>query len=58
MTNADFDFETWCDSLQMMVLDGCGVKFQDFDSVRVDYDKGRNVADIADVIIAEYEGAE
>ena len=58
MTNDYFDFETWCDSLQMMVLDGCGVEFQDFDSVREDYDKGRNVADVADEIIAEYADAD
>lgn len=58
MTNDDFDFETWCESLQMMVVDGCGFDFQDFDSVREDYDKGRNVADVANEIIAEYADAD
>ena len=54
MTKNDFDFETWFDSLSAMVLDGCGVDFRDEESVRDDYDEGRNCADVADEIIAEY----
>ena len=54
MTKHEFDFETWFDSLAVMVLDGCGVDFRDPDSVRGDYEDGKNCADVADEIIAEY----
>ena len=54
MTKNDFDFETWFDSLAAVVLDGCGVDFRDVESVRGDYDEGKNCADVADEIIAEY----
>lgn len=54
MTNREFDFETWFDSLSMMVLDRTGIEFRDQDSVRQDYEKGRNLADVADEIAAEY----
>lgn len=54
MTKADFDFETWFDSLSMMVLDKTGVDFRDAESVRADYDAGKNLADVADEIAAEY----
>lgn len=54
MTKDEFDFETWFDSLSMMVLDRTGVEFRDEDSVRADYEAGRNLADIADEIAAEY----
>lgn len=58
MTNDDFDFDTWFDTLILLVLDGAGVEFQDQDSVRNDYEAGRNVHDVADEIIAEYGGEE
>ena len=54
MTKNDFDFETWFDCLTTMVLDGCGVDFRDEASVRSDYDEGKNCADVAEEIIAEY----
>ncbi|WP_333709768.1 hypothetical protein [Malikia spinosa] len=58
MTSDDFDFDTWFDTLSLLVLDGAGVEFQDQDSVRNDYETGRNVHDVADEIIAEYGGEE
>jgi len=58
MTSDDFDFDAWFDTLSLLVLDGAGVEFQDQDSVRNDYETGRNVHDVADEIIAEYGGEE
>lgn len=55
MTKADFDFETWFENLAMMVLDACGVDFLDSESVRADYDSGKNLADVAEEIAAEYK---
>jgi len=37
------------------VLDRTGVTFRDEDSVRADYDEGRDVFDVIDEIVAEYE---
>jgi len=54
MTKNEFDFDTWFDSLAMMVLDQAGVEFHDQESVRQDYENGRNLADVADEIAAEY----
>lgn len=54
MTKSEFDFETWFDSLSAMVLDQCGVDFRDEDSVREDYEAGKNCADVADEVAAEY----
>lgn len=54
MTKNDFDFDAWFDGLAMMVLDRVGVAFRDQDSVRDDYENGRNLADVADEIAAEY----
>jgi hypothetical protein len=54
MTNAEFDFETWFDSLVAMVMDKSGFAFRDEESVRADYDAGRNCADVADEIADEY----
>ena len=58
MTKNEFDFETWFDSLSMMVLDATGVEFRGMESVRDDYEKGRNLADVADEIAAEYGDGE
>ena len=55
MNNDSHDFETWFDTLQLYVLDRTGVTFRDEDSVRADYAEGRDVFDIIDEIIAEYE---
>ena len=38
----------------MHVLDRTGVEFKDKDSVREDYDEGRDVFDVVDDIVAEY----
>lgn len=54
MTKSDFDFETWFDCLANMVLDKSGIEFRDMDSVRDDYEAGRNCADVADEIAAEF----
>lgn len=54
MTNDDTDFDTWFGVLQVNVLDRTGVDFKDEDSVRGDYDDGRDVYDVIDEIVAEY----
>jgi hypothetical protein len=54
MTNQEFDFETWFDHLAMMVLDLSGFALRDPDCVREDYEQGRNLADVAEEIAAEY----
>lgn len=54
MTKNEFDFETWFDCLSMMVLDETGVEFRDEKSVRDDYERGRNLADVAREIADEY----
>lgn len=54
MTKADFDFATWFDNLAVVVLDKSGVEFRDEESVRSDYESGRNMYDVADEIAAEY----
>ena len=54
MTKTEFDFDTWFDSLAAMVLDETGFDLRDQDSVRADYDAGRNLADVAEEIAAEY----
>lgn len=54
MTKDQFDFETWFDTLQAAVADRCGVDFKDRDSVRDDYDSGRDVFDVIDKIVDEY----
>lgn len=41
-----------------MVLDKCGAEFRDEDSVRADYEAGKNCADVADEIAAEYGDGE
>ncbi|HHV48623.1 MAG TPA: hypothetical protein GXX56_06620 [Rhodocyclaceae bacterium] len=55
MVKGEFDFETWFDSLAAMVLDKRGVEFRDEESVRDDYEAGKNCADVADDIAAEYD---
>jgi len=54
MTNDDTDFDSWFGVLQVNVLDRTGVDFKDMDSVRADYDEGRDVYDVIDDIVAEY----
>lgn len=54
MDNTSHDFETWFGVLQANVLDRTGVNFNDEDSVRADFDDGRDVYDVIDEIAAEY----
>lgn len=54
MTKDDFDFDTWFDNLSSFVLDLTGIEFSDRDSVREDYEQGRNLADVAGEIADEY----
>lgn len=58
MTNDDTDFETWFGVLNVQVLDRAGVDFQDEDAVRGDYEQGRDVYDVIDEIVAEYDSGE
>ena len=55
MDKQPHDFDTWFDTLQSHVLDRTGVTFRDEDSVRADYGEGRDVFDVIDEIVAEYE---
>jgi hypothetical protein len=54
MTSSDTDFDTWFDTLQSEVLDATGVRFTDRDSVKGDYDAGKDVFDVIDEIVDEY----
>ena len=54
MVKGEFDFDTWFENLAAMVLDKTGIEFRDEDSVRGDYEDGKNCADVADDIAAEY----
>ena len=53
MTRNDTDFERWFDMLQTALSDD-GINFRDADSVREDYDGGKDLYDVADEIKAEY----
>ena len=53
MTKNDCNFDEWFDLLQLN-LSGAGIKFQDADSVRSDYENGRSMFDVVDDIKAEY----
>ncbi len=54
MTSTDADFDTWLDTLSVAVLDKTGIEFRDADSVRADYQAGRDAFDVADEIALEY----
>lgn len=54
MTKENTDFDSWFDILSLQVLDRTGVDFKDRDSVRGDYDEGRDVHDVIDEIAFEY----
>lgn len=56
MTKCDCEFETWFEILSVQVLDRARVDLKDPDSVRDDYDRGRDLFDVADEIVAEYVG--
>lgn len=55
MTQHDADFETWFSVIQVQVLDETGTDFKDEDSVRDDYEQGKDAHDVAADIIAEYQ---
>lgn len=55
MTKCDSSFDDWFANLQLLVLDQAGADYRDADSVREDYEAGRNVFDVADEIAAEYQ---
>lgn len=54
MNRNDIDFESWFDMLQTALSDD-GINFRDADSVRDDYDEGKDLYDVADAIKAEYD---
>ena len=54
MVKGEFDFDTWFGSVAAMVLDKTGVDYRDEDSVRDDYEAGKNCADVADDVTYEY----
>lgn len=54
MTKDEFDFETWFENLALHVSDSTGVDFTDMESVREDYENGRDMFNVVDEIVAEY----
>ena len=58
MTKTETDFDTWFGVLQSNVLDRVGVDFRDADSVRSEYNDGRDVHDVIDEIVLEYDCGE
>lgn len=54
MTKNEVDFESWFDTLRLDVGERTGVNFTDQDSVRDDYEQGRDVHEVADEIVDEY----
>ena len=54
MTQQEFDFDSWFDVLCTLLSDR-DITFRDRDSVREDYDAGRDVFDVCDEIVAEYD---
>ena len=52
MNKRDIAFEGWFDLLQMNLADR-GINFECADSVRDDYDKGKDLFDAVDEIAAE-----
>lgn len=55
MKKPEFTFEVWFDTLCLHLLDRVGVDFRDEDSVRGDYESGKDVFDVIDEIAAEYQ---
>jgi hypothetical protein len=54
-TKNDFSFDEWFENLKMHVLDRAGVEFTDQDSVKDDYENGKDLFDVVDEIAAEYD---
>lgn len=53
MTKDDRSFDEWFELLQLNLSD-LGVKFEDVDAVRGDYEDGKSMYDVLDDIKAEY----
>ena len=53
MTKDVLDFEDWFELLVDNLTEE-GISFKDSDSVREDYDKGRNIFDVVREIVDEY----
>jgi len=53
MTKDDISFHQWFDLLQLQLSDS-GIKFDDADSVRLDYEAGKSMYDVIDEIKDEY----
>lgn len=56
MNKTSHDFETWFETLQTLVSERTHTRFSDADSVRSDYEDGRDVFDVIDEICKEYGG--
>jgi len=54
MNKNDCDFDTWFDALVLNINEQTGVNFRDRESVKDDYNAGRDLFDVADEISAEY----
>lgn len=54
MDNMTHPFDTWFETLRMHVGERTGTDFNDEDSVRSDYEEGRDVFDVIDEIAGEY----
>ncbi len=53
MTKNDTTFENWFDYMVCFLADN-GIDFRDEDSVREDYEAGKDFHDVADAIKLEY----
>lgn len=52
MTKHDIDFDGWFDTLALQLSDE-GIRFSDRESVRADYDAGKDLFDVVDEILVE-----
>lgn len=55
MNKQDTDFDRWFELLQMNLAEK-SINFKDSDSVREDYDDGKDLFDVVEEIAAEYVG--
>lgn len=57
MTKSNVDFDTWIELLQMNLADKGILSEEETlkSDYRIDYDKGRDMFDVLDEVIAEYE---
>ena len=54
MNKRNADFDTWFSTLSILVLERTGVDFNDEDSVKQDYEDGKDMFDVVDSIAEEY----